>query len=79
MVSLRKLTPLGVAALLLVPFTGSTSDGLGTQTACAQESGQGCCFNVVAICDVGGEPQHHYENKSWIQIIFGCGDGDGIE
>jgi hypothetical protein len=75
----RKLIPLGVAALMFVPFTVSTSEGLGTQTACAQESGQGCCFNVLAICDVGGEPQHQYENKSWIQIIFGCGGGDGIE
>jgi hypothetical protein len=31
-------------------------------------------LNPLAICDVGGEPQHQYENKSWIEILLGCPD-----
>lgn len=63
-----------VGVLLFIPLSYSPDRGFGPQSACAQEEdGQGCCFNPIGICDVGGQPQHQYENKSWIQIIFGCG------
>jgi len=64
-----------IVPLLLLPVSVSPRGGLEIQTACAgEEDGSGCCFHPMGICDVGGQPQHAYENKSWVQIVFGCGD-----
>jgi hypothetical protein len=61
-------------ALILIPLTLSSDSGLQLQTVCGEEAGgEGCCFNPLAICDIGGNPYYQYENKSWIQVIFGCG------
>lgn len=58
--------------LVLAPVTVRQDSGVQWNKACA--AGQGCCYHVMAICEIGGQPYNQYENKSWIQIIFGCGN-----
>jgi hypothetical protein len=61
-----------ILGLSLIPVSFDGASGIHWNRACAD--GEGCCLNPLAICDVGGEPQHQYENKSWIEILLGCPD-----
>lgn len=73
---MKKWIVSGFSALVLamVPLAADPGGGIDWNRACASE-GEGCCFNPLAICDIGGQPQHQFENKSLIQVIFGCGGG----
>jgi hypothetical protein len=58
-------------SLALAPLAFSWSHGVRMNDACA---GNGCCFHPHAICETGNGNYDGYENKSVIQIIFGCPD-----
>lgn len=68
---LRSVVAAGVLAL--APVTFHQTEGITVTEACA---GEGCCKNPNGICDTSAGIITGYEERSWVQIVFGCGDAE---